>query len=103
MVSMKANIETTNSHSSINCLSSTPSSPWHFIISIMNEIAVYSAALEINDWNAELNIKISLINLCPHLDIFDKPSGNLCWQASVSHKNSKISRIYENTKYEPKV
>ena len=73
------------------------------MISTIKEIAVYSAALDINDWNAELNIKYSLISLCPHLDIFDKPSGNLCWQASVSHKNSKISRIYENTKYEPKV
>ena len=73
------------------------------MISTIKEIAVYSAALEISDWNAELNIKYSLSSLCPHLDIFDKPSGSFCWQTSVSHKNRKISKMYENAKYATKI
>ena len=98
MVSIKANIETTNSHSSINCLSSTPSSPWHLIISIIKLIAVYSAALDSNDENAAVNMKYILISLYPHLDISDRRSGSLCWGASVSHKKNMISRIYEITR-----
>ena len=78
MVSTKVNIETTNRDSSKNLLSASPSLWKHFLISTMKEMAVYSAALDNNDWNAVPNMKYSLISLYPHLEFFDKPSGNLC-------------------------
>ena len=78
IVSMNVNMDAANNRYNKDTSFWSFSSLEHLKISTINEIAVYSAAREINDWNAVPNMKYILISLYPHLENLDKPSGQRC-------------------------